>query len=332
MLWGAITLIAGLVTGGNQASVPVRDVWITREFRTMGTVLHIDVAAGSRTSALAASEAAFRAVQRVDGAISSWRSDSDVGRLNVSAPHSTLHAPELAAVLEELAVWSAETDGAFDPVVGALIETWDLRGAGRYPSAEEVTAALERTGMRHLRIDAARDVLEWTVGGAWVDAGGFGKGMALRAAKAALDSVGVTMARLNFGGQTLAVGPDARDTWSIEIAHPANRSRTVTTLRLQDASAATSGQSERHRELDGRVLGHIIDPRTGYPVRPWGSVTVVSADPMAADILATALFVMGPDAAMAWAQERQDVGVLTLEVVDDDLVHRTNHVMEQLLQ
>jgi thiamine biosynthesis lipoprotein len=80
------------------------------------------------------------------------------------------------------------------------------------------------------------------------------------------------------------------------------------------------------------VVGHIVDPRTGYPVSPWGSVTVVSADPMVADIVATALFVMGPDAAMAWARERQDVGVLALEVVDDVLVRRTNQIMEQLLQ
>jgi thiamine biosynthesis lipoprotein len=298
----------------------------------MGTVLRIEVAAPSRTSALAASEAAFRAVQRVDGAISSWRRDSDVGRLNASAARRPVHAPELIALIDELTTWSVDTEGAFDPVVGALIEAWDLRGAGRYASAEDVVAALRRTGLRHLRVDAAHDALQWTVDGAWLDAGGFGKGLALRVARAALDSAGVTAARLDFGGQTLATGSDRHASWLVGVAHPDRRSHSVAALRLQNASAATSGQSERHRELDGQVVGHIVDPRTGYPVSPWGSVTVVSADPMVADIVATALFVMGPDAAMAWARERQDVGVLALEVVDDVLVRRTNQIMEQLLQ
>lgn len=332
MLWGALTLIAGLIVGGDRQSAPDHDGWVTREFRTMGTVLRIDVAASSRASALAASEAAFRAVQQIDETISSWRRDSDVGRLNASAPATPVRAPKLVPLVEELTSWTAETGGIFDPVVGALIDAWDLRGAGRYPSADEVAAALKRTGIQHLRLDATRNTLEWRVADTWLDAGGFGKGLALRAAAATLDSLGVIAARLNFGGQTLALGSGAGSAWMVGVAHPEQRSGAVAEFLLQDASAATSGQSEQQRVIDGQVIGHILDPRTGYPVPAWGSVTVVSADPMAADLLATALFVMGPDTAIEWAEGRQDVGVLVLQIIDDVLVHRANATMEKLLK
>jgi thiamine biosynthesis lipoprotein len=332
MCWGALILAAGLFSGEHQRATPNLDGWVTREFRSMGTVLRIDVMSASRSDALAASEAAFREVQRIDAIVSSWRRDSDVGRLNATPPNTRLHTPVLAALIGELAGWAAETGGAFDPVVGALVEAWDLRGPGRLPTPDELDAARRRTGMRNLRIDPDDATLEWVVDGTWLDAGGFGKGLAMRAAAQALDSSGVTAARIDFGGQTAALGSGELGVWRVGVAHPMHRHRPVAALRLVNASAATSGQSERQLVVGGTAVGHILDPRSGQFVPAWGSVTVVSADPMAADILATALFVMGPDAAMAWAQERQDVGVLTLEVVGDDLVRRTNHVMEQLLQ
>ncbi len=71
--------------------------------------------------------------------------------------------------------------------------------------------------------------------------------------------------------------------------------------------------------VDGRVVGHVLDPRTGFPVDPWGSVTVVTEEALVADALATALFVMGPEDAMRWAATHPEVGVLVLTADGDDL-------------
>jgi thiamine biosynthesis lipoprotein len=332
MLWAAFAAFVFLAVGAGQHPVPAADARISREFRSMGTVLRIDVMASTRPAALAASEAAFREVQRIDALVSSWRRDSDMARLNAAGAHRPIHAPALATLVEELATWTAETDGAFDPAVGALIESWDLRGAGRRPTSDELAAALRQTGMRHLQFDTEQTTLEWGVDGAWMDAGGFGKGLALRAVVQVLDSLGVSSARIDFGGQVAALGTTEHGTWRVGIAHPRHRADRVAELRLQNASAATSGQSERHRMIEGEAVGHILDPRSGHPSPAWGSVTVVSADPMVADILATALFVLGPDRAIAWADRRRDVAVLILEVDDDGLLQRTNHMMERLLQ
>ncbi|NIR42426.1 MAG: FAD:protein FMN transferase, partial [Gemmatimonadetes bacterium] len=81
-------------------------------------------------------------------------------------------------------------------------------------------------------------------------------------------------------------------------------------LRLADVSASTSGASERFVEVDGQRLGHVLDPRSGRPVAAWGSATAVAADPMVADLVSTAVFVLGPEAGLRWAESFDDIGVL----------------------
>ncbi|MGD8377957.1 MAG: FAD:protein FMN transferase, partial [Acidobacteriota bacterium] len=110
--------------------------------------------------------------------------------------------------------------------------------------------------------------------------------------------------------------PPGEDSWRIAVADPEDRARTVLVLGLRDLSAATSSQSERGLLVDGRRVGHILDPRTGIPVPRAGSVTVVARSAAEADALATALFVMGPDRGLAWASGR-GVGVGFLEPAAD---------------
>lgn len=164
---------------------------------------------------------------------------------------------------------------------------------------------------------------------AWIDTGGYGKGAALRAVERALRGAGIRSALLDFGGQVLALGgPEREPAWPVAVAHPARRHEVAARLRLRDRSAATSSASERFVEPDGTRLGHILDPRTGRPVPAWGSVTVVAADPLVADILSTALFVLGPRHGMAWAENREDVGVLFLIEQGDTVIARWNRALE----
>jgi thiamine biosynthesis lipoprotein len=301
----------------------------------MGTALSIRVAAADRTQALAAAEAVYRAAQVTDRLLSSWRGDSEVGRLNATPAGTPFAASaSLITLLSEVRQWSQSTRGAFDPVIGALVHAWDLRGAGRDPSAGELRDALLRSGMRRLRIDDVASTLTWDIDGAWIDAGAFGKGVALRAARHALDSLGIQRAQLDFGGHVLLIGADAHgesERHVIAIAHPQCRTKPAVRIRLRDTSVATSGQSERFVMADGRRIGHVIDPRTGRPVPPWGSVTVVTPDPLLADVMSTALFVLGPEGARAWAATATNTGVLVLELRDDGLAVYDNTHLQDLL-
>jgi thiamine biosynthesis lipoprotein len=164
-----------------------------------------------------------------------------------------------------------------------------------------------------------------------MDTGGFGKGAALGAARSALLRHGVESSYLNFGGQVLTLGTDRGADWIVPVAHPSRRDEPVMRIRLRGRSASTSSQSERHLDVDGRRLGHILDPRTGEPVPAWGSVTVVAEDPAFADALSTALLVLGPKAALAWGASREDIGVLVLQERGGRVVPRWSGALSPVL-
>ncbi len=293
--------------------------WVERSAYLMGTTLRIRVAAADRTEATDAIEYAFREVARWEGHLSTWRPDSELSRLNAASPGVAVPLPRsLTHALLEARRWSLRTERAFDPAVGALIDAWHLRGprptGGGVPSSPAIDSALAASGFRHFRVDSAASTVTRLHPDAWLDAGGFGKGLALRAAGRALEELGITNAILDFGGQILVLGPaPSVASWTISVAHPERRHDPVLTVRLRDGqSAATTSISERGVDIGGHRLGHVLDPRTGRPVTGWGSVTVVAGDPLVADVLSTALFVMGPDRALEWAGRHPEVGVVVI--------------------
>jgi thiamine biosynthesis lipoprotein len=298
----------------------------------MGTTLRIGVRAPDRKAGIAAIEEAFHAVRRDDSLLSTWRDDSEIMRLNRAPAGTPVVLPvELYRLLRDCQRWSRETGGAFDPGIGALVDVWDLRRAGRIPSAAELSAARARSGIGRFSFADRSHSVTRSRAGAWIDTGAFGKGAALGSARSALRRHGIESAFLNFGGQVLALGADRGADWIVPVADPARRAEPVMRLRLRGRSASTSAQSERWVEVEGRKLGHILDPRSGEPVPAWGSVTVVAEDPTLADVYSTALLVPGPERAIAWGRSRQDLGVLVLEDRQGRLVPRWNNGLTPFL-
>lgn len=328
-LAGALLLLAGGVQGS--AAQPAT-VWVAREAYLMGTVLRAEVAAGNREAGVAALERAFEEVRRLEGVLSTWSEESEIARVNAASPGEPVSvSPELMRLLVEAVAWSRRTEGAFDPVVGALVDAWDLRGAGRMPRPEALEEALRASGADRLHLEEGGPRIRLLARDAWVDTGGFGKGAALRAAERVLRANGVEAAMLDFGGQVLVYGtpPEGEAAWEIAVAHPAARQTPAALLRVPGGlSVATSAQSERSVEVDGERYGHVLDPRSGRPVPAWGSVTVVAHDAVTADALSTALLVMGPDAGRRWAAGREE-GVLFLEIRDGEVVASWNPAFER---
>lgn len=314
---------------GSEERTAADPVLLTREIYAMGTRLEARAWASGREEVAEALEAAFGRIEASEELLSSWRQDSELSRLNRAPPGRAVRvSEELFALLEEARRLREATGGAFDPAVGALVDAWDLRGDGRNPSETEIGRARNASGMGCFRLDRDAGTVEPLCAGAWLDAGAFGKGAALRRAREALREVGVRGALLDFGGQLLAVGaPADGEAWGVGISHPSRRAVPVGRLALRDRSAATTSASERFVVVDGEIRGHVLDPRTGRPVQAWGSVTVVTEDPVRADALSTALFVMGPEEARRWARDRDGVGVLLLRETPDGLEPWWNRAM-----
>lgn len=294
---------------------------VERHLGAMGTDLTVEVEADTRAQALEASEAAVRAIEEIEARLSTWRDSSELSALNsAAAGQPQALTVELAADLALARALWRETEGAFDPGVGALVRAWGLREGGRLPDCAELEAALEACGMAGLQLDqrAATRLNEGLV----IEEGGFGKGLALDAALAVLAEAGVRSAIIDLGGQVAVLTGAQTSAVSYGVAHPRERQRSVARITLERGSLATSGNSERGIEIEGRRVSHILNPHTGRPAADFGSVTVWAEEAVRADALSTALFVMGPDAGLAWAEASSGVEALFLIHAGDDLSAR----------
>jgi thiamine biosynthesis lipoprotein len=296
----AAGLLACAVVFGLPGAPSTAPVVLERRVASMGTSFDLAIVASTRETALPASEAAIAEVARIEDLFTTWR-NSPLTRLNETPPGVEVALDrELGSTLAAAFAWSARTERAFDPTVLPLVMAWDLRGAGRIPTNGELLAALEATGTGRFRLDPERGTAVRLDARAGIDSGAWAKGYALDRAAERLREAAIENALLDLGGQALALGRDSDGkAWTIAIAHPRGRERPVVTLALSEASASTSGNSERGRVVGGRRIGHLLDPRTGQPANDFGSVTVVASSAFLADVLSSALFVLGPERGLA---------------------------------
>jgi thiamine biosynthesis lipoprotein len=287
----------------------------SRRLRAMGTELRVDVQAADRPASLAASEAAIAAILETERRLSTWNDASDLSRAN-RAPvgQPTRVGALLARDLQAALACAAGTGGAFNPGLGALVRAWGLRTGGRAPSGAEIDRARQDASLSQITLEDRR--LVRLSEGFLFEEGGFGKGVGLDDAMAALEQTPATGAVLDLGGQ-IAVWGEALS--EVVIADPRRRDAPALLLRVDRGSVATTGNSERGITVDGRRYGHVLDPRTGRPAPDFGSMTVWAADATRADCLATGLYVMGPEAAHCWAVARDDVAAITIEITEGGL-------------
>jgi thiamine biosynthesis lipoprotein len=293
----------------------------------MGTELNLVVKAPTRMAALAASEAAYRAVGAAEERLSTWTERSELSRVNdaqigESIRISPLLARDLAGVLE----CSRATGGAFAPGIGVLVQAWGLRSGGRLPDAQEIEEARSAALLTNVRLTGTR--IARLNGHFQFEEGGFGKGVGIDDAMAALAATDATGAVLDLGGQVAVWGGLESD---VAIADPRRRSRAALRMRVQHGSVATTGNSERGIVVDGRRLGHVLDPRTGRPSPDFGTLTVWADDAATADCLATGLYVLGPEEALCWAAGRDDVAVVIIKETRRGLEALASPVLEAQL-
>ena len=284
------------------AQAPVQAVQ-DRLVLAMGTELRVHLEGPGDLGG--ASEAALAEAARLEAACSTWNPGSVWSRLNAAQGRPVVLDREWLDLLDRMKAWQRRTGGTFDPALMALMRAWGIRQGGRTPSPQALADARRASGAGLLELDIARGTARLAHPDAGVEEGGFLKGYALDRMRR---TAGTPVGLLDFGGQLLAWGRPV----SVSVADPLDRERPRITVSLHDASLSGSGTSERGR--------HLLDPRTGEPCPAWGSTAVVAADALSADVLSTALYVLGPDAGLAWA-ERQ--GVAAAFLLHDGTVRMT---------
>jgi thiamine biosynthesis lipoprotein len=291
-------LTAAIAAGG---PLLAGDRLVHREAYLMGTRALLAASAPDPAAGHALLERALDILQDTEAELSTWRADSALSRLNrqpVGEPWQA--SPAICRLFTELYAWQRDTGAAFDPALGRLLDAWGIRDAGRVPSASELANAREGSGLMRIDFDRAACTLVRRAAVA-LDPGAFGKGEGLDRVAAAL---GTQTWLVDLGGQVSVGVGEGGDPWVVDIAHPHDRQRPVLQVVVRSGSLSTSGGSERDVYYDGVRVGHILDPRSGRPAPYAGSVVVWHERGLVADILSTAMFVMGPDEGLRWARAR----------------------------
>lgn len=273
--------------------------------------------------ALAIANTAFDEIDRLEQQLTVYRQTSEVSRLNRLAPRMAVPVEEgLFGVLQLAERITNETEGAFDITAGALIKAWGFfRGPRRVPSDDERAETLQRVGMQHVQLDPATRAVRFDRPGLEINLGSIGKGYALDRAAALVRAEWNLMTALLHGGQSsvYAMGTPANGLpgWEVGIQHPWDPERRLARLFLRDCALGTSAATFQHLEYNGRKLGHLLDPRTGWPAEGMASASVVAPTAAEADALATAFFILGVEWARAYCEKHPEIGAVMLPAGDE---------------
>ena len=234
--------------------------------------------------------------RRIERKFSRYRRDNVVHEINHAAGRPVAVDEETAQLLDYAATCWEMSEGLFDVTSGALRRVWKFDGGRRVPGRKAVEKCLEHVGWGRV---TWRERTLTLPAGMEIDLGGIGKEYAVDRAAARVAARTQDAFLVNFGGDLFAAGlRRGGRTWAVGIDDP-RRTGAAALYRLEIARGglATSGDARRFLTWRGRRLGHILDPRTGWPVEDApGSVTVVARTCLEAGTLSTLAYLQGPGA------------------------------------
>lgn len=249
--------------------------------------------------------------------------------VNQGAPQGVAVSDEAAQLVSDALSFAADTNGAFDPAIGALSSLWNISENPRVPSEDEVAAALPLVNFRDVTVDGSTVTLNKS--GIQLDLGGIGKGYAADLAVQIYKKYGISNAILNLGGNVYVYGDkeDGSD-YRIGLRDPlGSENDYAAIIPAKNTSVVTSGVYERFFESGGKTYHHLLDPKTGYPAdNGLLAVTVVCERSTEADALSTALFVMGLKDGLTYAENAQ--GVEAVFFTDDQGIYVTSGLEDKI--
>ncbi|MFW6061368.1 MAG: FAD:protein FMN transferase [Planctomycetota bacterium] len=278
----------------------------------MATTFEVVLFGESADYAEQAARAAFDELDRIEDELSSWRASSDISQINRLAPGEAVRVgADAMDCLQIAASVTAETSGAFDVSVGPLASLWANRPEDAAPpSDDEIAEALAGCGMDRIILDAEQMGVglkpDATATGGGIDLGGIGKGYGLDEMARVLRDWDLTSALLSAGQSTLlAMGPGAdHPPFALPLRDPADQQANVGLALLRNDAVSGSG-TKLHGE-------HILDPRTGRPVRGRPGAWAMAESAAESDALSTALMVVNETELRDLHHRHPDLAGLTL--------------------
>ncbi len=301
---------------------------ITKTSYYMDTICDItiyDMEDMSEENANAAIDAAFNLCADLEATISATMETSDVYKINEAGGRAVECSDVTIELLKMGMDYGDLSDGKFDITLGQVTDLWDFHGDNpAVPSQDAVAEAL--TAVDYQQIQISGNKVSMTNPKGKINLGGIGKGFIADRAAGHLESLGVTSAIVNFGGNIVAIGSNGKDPFKIGIKDPNSESGDILgAVTVSDATVVTSGVYERCFEQDGKTYHHILDVETGYPVdSDVVSVTLVAPKGYSGvcDALSTTCLIYGVEDGMELIEGADNVEAIFVD--RDGEIHKTS--------
>ena len=278
----------------------------------MGTTFSVVLYGDRHDRMEAAANAAFEEAQRLDNLLSVYRPASAWSEINrLAGQRPVVVSPEVFTLISKCLHYSRRSQGSFDITVGPLMKTWGFfKGSGRLPGPDEVAAALNKVGYRHLRLNSAGHTVRFEIEGMEINPGGIGKGYAVDCMVAVLRKRGFDTALVMASSSSIygmGAPPDEARGWRIDIRNPKRpRRHSATEVFLKDRALSTSGGYAQTFAADGKVFSHLIDPRTGFPAQGRLLVSVTAPRAIDSEAWTKPFFIHGRSWALKHRPKRLD--------------------------
>ncbi|MGB0580668.1 MAG: FAD:protein FMN transferase [Limisphaerales bacterium] len=262
--------------------------------------------------------------------MSTWRSDSEISKFNSGLSTNWIPiGPRIATVLRQAQAVSRATSGAFDVTVLPLVELWGFTSqelVTNAPPAKALTIIRQATGFQKLQVSNERDEVRKLHHRTQVDLSALAKGYAVDLVCGLLGEMKYTNYLVEIGGELRGHGDSKKGRpWRVGLELPiVGKSELGDAVDLPNNALATSGDYRNFLELDGQRYAHIINPRTGHPIKQQGiAVSVLAPTCMEADAWATALTVLGIDQGLQLA-EQEKLAVQFRVYLEGELVQQSS--------
>ena len=290
------------VASGSDPAAPLRFL----RWPALGTQCEVQYVCRDNPAAKAFEAAVTDWVSAFEAKYSRFRPDSLVSRINAAAGAGWVAVDaEMERFLDLCQSLYGLTQGLLDVTVLPLMRLWNYKAAvPRVPSRLEIAAALRLVGWK--KVERAPGRVRLPEAGMALDFGGWGKEYAVDVVADIARDHGIAAALVDFGHDLHAIGAaPGKPGWHIGLEDPARPGVACWgSLALANRSVASSGDYLRGFTANGVRYGHIVDPRTGYPVAHGArQVTVIASTCLQAGALATTAFIMDPAAGVRFIQE-----------------------------
>lgn len=244
--------------------------------------------------------------ERFEQLFSRTISTSDVSRINQAQGNAVAVSPYTANLISAALPYCQKSGGVFDITAGCITPLWDFK-KGICPTQQELDQALQHVSWEKVTVDGTS--VQLLDAASAIDLGGIAKGWIADRLGEALLQQGFENFLVNLGGNILTHGTNPQDNpWVIQVTNPVAGTSEAPLVKVTHASVVTSGTYQRFFTQNGRLLHHILNPKTGYPAESDAvSATIICEKSLDAEGFSTTALALGIEKGRAFCAAQPEI-------------------------